>query len=100
VVEPLSLAVSGRIYRDAETGQYVSVIDGWEISACGPTIEETVARTWDLIDGHLEVAKKLGVLARELQRVGATPPTTPPERINVHAKLSVEGERQVVLLAS
>ncbi len=100
MTQPVTLTLSGRIYLDAETGQYVSVIEGWDISACAPTMEEVVERTWKLVDGHLEVAQQLGVLERELARIGATLPTGKLDRIIVRARLAVEGEHQVVLLAS
>jgi len=85
-----TVTVSGRIYRDPETGLYVSVIDAWDISACGKTIDEAVAQTWRMIDGYLATARDLGVLEAELAKVGAPPLASASADLHLKARLSVD----------
>ena len=72
----LAVELTGRIYRgpESDTDLYVSVIDAWDIAACGRTIDEALAMMQHLIDGHLATARQLGVLDRELRKVGVAPP--------------------------
>ncbi len=93
---PVTLTLTGRVYRDAETGYYVSVVDGLDIATNAPTLDQVMEMTWDLIAGHLETARRLGVLERELGKLGVKVGAEIPP-LQVKARLAVEGERRLVL---
>lgn len=97
-MEPLTLEISGRIYRDpeSESGMYVSVIDAWGISTCGRTPEEAMQMTSRLIHDHLEAARQLGVLERELAKIGVIR-ASPPARMHVRTRFQVDTEADISL---
>ena len=109
MVAPATLVrVSGRIWQDAETGHYNAEIDGWNQSACAPNLEQLIAMTAELVAGHLVVASQLGVLERELEKVGARAGSTKQFLVHFTPKLdlplptdqtAIVGERTVLLAA-
>ncbi len=91
----VTVELSGRIHRDEETGYYVSIIDALDIATNAPTLEQVVEMTFDAIRSHFEVARKLGVLDRELGKLGIR--SAPPIRIK--PRLSVETEDREITLS-
>jgi predicted RNase H-like HicB family nuclease len=95
---PIVLTVSSRIFKDPEsdTGMFVSVIDAWDIAASGRTPEEAMQMTPRLIHAHLEAARKLGVLERELAKVGVMAAPA-PHRMHLRTQFAIETEAEISL---
>jgi hypothetical protein len=95
-MEPMTLDVTGRIYKDpdSDTGMYISTIDEWQIATCGRTVDEAVDMTWRLVEQHIEVSRQLGVLSRELGKLGMRADDLP---VTLRGRFTVEGQQHLII---
>lgn len=97
--QPITLTVSSRIYKDprSDTGMFVAVIEAWDIATSAKTAAEAQEMVWRLIEHHIAAARKLGVLDRELAKIGVTGHATEGHIGAVRMRLAFEEEREITI---
>ena len=87
--QPIEITLTGTIHKDPETGYFISVCNELNICTNAPTLEETILRTFEMIDSYFVAAKQIGLLEKTLADLCV--PNPAPAGAMVRSRFAVSG---------